>query len=106
MPPSALTPLPLDSLPNYASTVSPSPNGPIPTIFFYSELDCILPVAKTADYLRAGGFSGENLVVMKGLDHASVLISFKWTKEVITAIEKVVKASEELERIKRSKKGL
>lgn len=106
MPASSLTPLPLDSVSNYAPTVNPSPHGPIPTIFFYSELDCILPVAKTVDYLKAGGFGGENLVVMEGLDHAAVLISPRWTREVIKAIERVAKASEELEWVKKSKKGL
>ena len=105
MPSSALTPLAIDSLLNYAPTVTPSPQGPLPTIFFYSELDCILPIPKTVDYLRAGGFGGENLVVMKGLDHAAVLISMRWTKEVVKAIERVVKASEEYEKTKREKKG-
>ncbi|BGO92753.1 hypothetical protein NBRC10512_007872 [Rhodotorula toruloides] len=47
---------PLD-IPNYAQWVSPCPQGPLPSVVFLSENDCILPIEKVRRYLEASGFS-------------------------------------------------
>ncbi|TNY23217.1 Proteophosphoglycan ppg4 [Rhodotorula diobovata] len=44
-------------VPNYAPFVSPCPQGPLPSVVFLSEKDCILPVRKARAYLEAAGFS-------------------------------------------------
>ncbi|GAA6055997.1 hypothetical protein JCM3770_002134 [Rhodotorula araucariae] len=44
-------------VPNYAPFISPCPAGPLPTVVFLSENDCILPVRKVRAYLEAAGFS-------------------------------------------------
>ncbi|BGP36481.1 hypothetical protein JCM10450v2_000381 [Rhodotorula kratochvilovae] len=44
-------------VPNYAPFVTPCPAGPLPTVVFLSEKDCILPVRKVRAYLEAAGFS-------------------------------------------------
>ncbi|BGP12517.1 hypothetical protein JCM10213v2_000434 [Rhodosporidiobolus nylandii] len=51
---------PLDpphDVPFYAGWVSPAPEGPLPTVIFLAEKDCILPVAKIHSYLLASGFT-------------------------------------------------
>ncbi|GAA5981309.1 hypothetical protein JCM10908_004062 [Rhodotorula pacifica] len=44
-------------VPNYAPFVTPCPAGPLPTVVFLSEKDCIVPVGKVRAYLEAVGFS-------------------------------------------------
>ncbi|GAA5885353.1 hypothetical protein JCM3774_004559, partial [Rhodotorula dairenensis] len=44
-------------VPNYAPFVTPCPAGPLPTVVFLSERDCIVPVDKVRTYLEAAGFS-------------------------------------------------
>lgn len=84
--------------PNYAPCASPCPVGPLPTIFFYAENDCILPVSKALTYLKRGGFTeeGKNLILMKGCDHAGILISPYWTREAAAAVDRVAEAGRAL----------
>ncbi|GJN92227.1 hypothetical protein Rhopal_005257-T1 [Rhodotorula paludigena] len=71
-PPAPLPPLVVDALvpkcakepleppfdvPFYAPWVTPLPHGPVPSVVFLSENDCILPVRKMRAYLEAAGFS-------------------------------------------------
>ncbi|GAA6006703.1 hypothetical protein JCM10207_005026 [Rhodosporidiobolus poonsookiae] len=46
-----------DEVPFYAPWVSPCPEGPIPTVVFLSERDCILPIARIRAALQSSGFS-------------------------------------------------
>lgn len=66
-----------------------------PTKIFLSEDDCILPVPKVVKYLLASGFSKEAVTVMPG-EHAAVLLSPKWGKEIAKAINEVAEAGDKL----------
>ncbi|KAM0793411.1 hypothetical protein ACM66B_000862 [Microbotryomycetes sp. NB124-2] len=80
--------------PNYAQYVVPYPQGPFPTFVFLSENDCILPFQQQYDYLIGSGMSKESIKVMKGLEHAALLIRPHWGNEVAKCIDLVAEASE------------
>lgn len=70
-----------------------------PSVFFFADHDCVLPVAKVVKSLEASGFEGGkdgSLQVMKGAEHAGVLFSWKWSKEVARAVDRVGEAAEKL----------
>ncbi|GAA5842988.1 hypothetical protein JCM11251_007306 [Rhodosporidiobolus azoricus] len=48
---------PEEDCPFYAPWVTPSPEGPLPTIIFLAEKDCILPTQQMQTYLEKSGFS-------------------------------------------------
>ncbi|GAA5861183.1 hypothetical protein JCM8547_008511 [Rhodosporidiobolus lusitaniae] len=46
-----------EDIPFYAPTINPCGEGPLPSVVFFAEKDCILPVSKLEHYLSASAFS-------------------------------------------------
>ncbi|KWU46885.1 hypothetical protein RHOSPDRAFT_31706 [Rhodotorula sp. JG-1b] len=59
-------------VPNYAPVVTPCPAGPLPTVVFLSERDCIVPVEKVRAYLESVGFSTGQTVKLSHVDDQGV----------------------------------
>ncbi|KAM0755386.1 hypothetical protein T439DRAFT_1951 [Meredithblackwellia eburnea MCA 4105] len=100
IPECAVDPLePPDDIPNFAPALSPSPLGPFPSILFYSESDCILPIPKIQRYLTESGFEvGKSLEILPKIEHAGILIRSSWARKVAKAIDEVDKAADAVEK--------
>ncbi|GAA5892045.1 hypothetical protein JCM6882_005675 [Rhodosporidiobolus microsporus] len=115
---------PEEDCPFYAPWVTPCPEGPLPTVIFLAEKDCILPMPAMQSYLEQSGFSTSTppppysekktngslspspddevtsppaLRIMPGLEHGAVLARVDWCREVARAVEAVAAAAEKWE---------
>ncbi|GAA6032051.1 hypothetical protein JCM8097_003405 [Rhodosporidiobolus ruineniae] len=116
-----------DVPPFYAPWVSAYPEGPLPSVVFLAEQDCILPIRKIAAYLSSSGFSTSvppppyseskapltngtssssakeakeampSLRIMQRMEHGAVLANRGWCREISRAVEAVATAAERWE---------